>query len=82
MAHALRSTWSGRRRPKHRALPCRRITAPTLSSSTASVVVLNPPAVEPGEPPASMSRMVISWLQALSWVKSTVLKPAVRGETD
>ena len=37
-------------------------TAAELKSKTARVVVLKPPAVEPGEPPTSISRMVMSWL--------------------
>ena len=49
--------------------------------STAKVVVLSPPAVEPGLPPISISKSVITSLPGLKAERSTVLKPAVLGAT-
>lgn len=46
------------------------------------VVVLIPPAVEPGEPPVIINIIIIKTPASLSAVKSTVLKPAVLGVTD
>ena len=46
------------RRPNISGLFCLRNTANALATSTAAVVVLMPPAVEPGEPPMNISRMV------------------------
>ena len=53
-----------------------------LAKSTATVVVFIPPAVDPGEPPMSMSTMVTATARPLREVRSAVLKPAVRGVTD
>lgn len=53
-----------------------------LAISTASVVVLNPPAVELGEPPISIRAVMVITDASESFVKSTVLKPAVRAVTD
>ena len=47
-----------------------------LAISTASVVVLNPPAVELGEPPISIRTVMVITDASESFVKSTVLKPA------
>ena len=44
--------------PNISGLFCLRNTANALATSTAAVVVLMPPAVEPGEPPMNISRMV------------------------
>ena len=49
---------------------------------TARVVVFIPPAVEPGEPPMSISIMISICPTSLSKVKSAVLNPAVLGVTD
>lgn len=46
-------------------------------NNTAMVVVFIPPAVEPGDPPMSISTMVSIWPVSLKSVKSEVLKPAV-----
>ena len=54
----------------------------TLSRKVARVVVLKPPAVEPGEPPTSIRRIRSIWELPAKRVRSTVLKPAVRGVTD
>ena len=59
-----------------------RKTANAAASSTASVVVFMPPAVEPGEPPTSMQTIIIAWPGSLTRPRSTVLKPAVRSVTD
>ena len=49
---------------------------------TAMVVVLIPPAVEPGLPPMNMSTIVKSLLSGVSAAVSTVLKPAVLAVTE
>ena len=49
---------------------------------TASVVVFIPPAVEPGEPPTSISRIIIALEDSVMAVRSAVLNPAVLGVTD
>ena len=69
-------------RPKNWALSrCRKLAA-ALASRTASVVVFTPPAVEPGEPPMSIKR-IITPCDALDIAdRFTVLKPAVLGVTD
>ena len=41
-----------------------------------------PPAVEPGDPPMSISAQVRRMPPSESWERSTVLKPAVRTVTD
>jgi len=46
------------------------------------VVVLMPPAVDPGEPPVIIRIIIINTPASLSMVKSTVLNPAVLGVTD
>ena len=69
-------------RPKNWALSRWRKVAVALASRTASVVVFIPPAVEPGEPPMSIKR-IITPCDALDIAdKFTVLKPAVLGVTD
>ena len=45
------------------------------------VVVLIPPAVEPGEPPTNIRHTISIWLLSVNWFKSMVLNPAVRGVT-
>ena len=80
-AAALRSVSVGRRRPKHWRSARRRNTARAASTNTARVVTLNPPAVEPGEPPTSISSVISSREGSLSWERSRVLYPAVRGVT-
>ena len=57
-------------------------TARADENKTAMVVVLIPPAVEPGEPPVIINIIIIKTPASLSAVKSTVLKPAVLGVTD
>lgn len=52
-----------------------------LSASTATVTVLRPPAVEPGEPPISMSTHATACEGSVSALWSMVLKPAVRSVT-
>jgi hypothetical protein len=49
--------------------------SPTLSRKVARVVVLKPPAVEPGEPPTSIRRIRSIWELPAKRVRSTVLKP-------
>ena len=49
---------------------------------TTIVVVLTPPAVEPGQPPINMSIIVRSLLACVIAPKSTVLYPAVLGVTE
>ena len=46
--------------------------------TTARVTVLMPPAVDPGDPPISISRIRASRLEPAMEAISTVLKPAVR----
>ena len=41
-----------------------------------------PPAVDPGEPPISIQRIISAWPDPLIRVRSTVLNPAVRRVTD
>lgn len=59
-----------------------RQTENALRIRTASVVVFIPPAVEPGEPPTSMSRVIIALEEPVIAERSAVLKPAVLGVTD
>ena len=54
---------------------------PRKMAITAAVVVLMPPAVEPGLPPMNMSIIVSSLLAGESAAVSTLLKPAVLGVT-
>ena len=54
----------------------------TDNKSTAKVVVLIPPAVEPGEPPIIISTNIINRPLSVNAARSTVLKPAVLGATD
>ena len=70
------------RRPKKWGSLRRWNTAMALANSTAAVVVFIPPAVDPGEPPISMSMMVSPCPTPERAVRSAVLKPAVRGVTD
>lgn len=49
---------------------------------TARVVVLIPPAVDPGLPPTSMRRIIRNWPDSRMEERSAVLKPAVRVVTD
>ena len=58
MAAASWTAFSSIRRPNISGLFCLRNTAKALATSTAIVVVLMPPAVEPGEPPMNISRIV------------------------
>lgn len=53
-----------------------------LTSITAIVVVLIPPAVEPEEPPTNINIIMINCVVSLIFDKSTVLNPAVRAVTD
>ena len=55
--------------------------ARVLKRRTAKVVVLMPPAVEPGLPPINMRTVVSALPDSESFVKSMVLKPAVLGVT-
>lgn len=79
MAAASQEALTLMRRPKKRPSSRRRNTAMALAKSTATVVVFMPPAVDPGEPPMSMSTMVTARARPLSEVRSAVLKPAVPG---
>ena len=72
---------SAMRRPKKRPFSCRWKIAAAQATSTASVVVFMPPAVEPGEPPTSIRSPVSSRPFSLRRFRSSVLKPAVRGVT-
>ena len=82
MAAALRRASPSMRRPKQRGSSRLENTAAAENKSTASVVVFMPPAVEPGDPPMSMSITSTIWPTSLSAVRSMVLKPAVRGVMD
>ena len=53
-----------------------------LASRTAKVVVFIPPAVEPGEPPISIKRIMMPCDELDIADKFTVLKPAVLVVTD
>ena len=68
-------------RPKNCGLSRRRKVATALASRTAKVVVFIPPAVEPGEPPTSISKIIMARDASVIAVRSMVLKPAVLGET-
>ena len=68
-------------RPKQRTLASPRNTVLVHNINSANVVVFIPPAVDPGEPPISINTTVNSTVGSANFVKSTVLKPAVRGET-
>ena len=48
------------------------------SSSTAMVVVFTPPAVDPGEPPTNMRKIVSSFEALPMPLTDTELNPAVR----
>ena len=52
-----------------------------LNTKTARVVVFIPPAVEPGEPPISIRKIMMALEDSVIAVKSAVLKPAVLGVT-
>ena len=81
MPEARRRAMSVSLRPKPRtSLRCRKMDM-SPSRSTASVVTLKPPPVEPGAAPTSMSSMVNSLPSGLRAARSTLLKPAVRGLT-
>ncbi len=82
MAAASQAALTLMRRPKKWPSSRRLNTAMALAKSTATVVVFMPPAVEPGEPPMSMSTMVTARARPLKAVRSAVLKPAVRGVMD
>ena len=69
-------------RPKNWALSRWRKVAAALESRTASVVVFMPPAVDPGEPPMSIRRIITPSDAPDMAGRSTVLKPAVLGVTD
>ena len=53
----------------------------TYSSSTASVLVLMPPAVEPGLPPMNIRMAERNLLPSVRAAVSTLLNPAVLGVT-
>ena len=53
-----------------------------IGNQTASVVVFMPPAVEPGEPPMSIKRIITPCDAPDIADRFTVLKPAVLGVTD
>jgi hypothetical protein len=55
--------------------------AMALANNTAAVVVFIPPAVDPGDPPISISMMIRARPALVMAVRSTVLKPAVLGVT-
>ena len=57
-------------------------TAVAQEIRTARVVVLIPPAVDPGLPPTSMRRIIRNWPDSRMEERSAVLKPAVRVVTD
>lgn len=70
------------RLPQTSASSFLRQTENALRIRTASVVVFIPPAVEPGEPPTSMSMVIIALEEPVIAGRSAVLKPAVLGVTD
>ena len=69
------------RRPKNLALFFLRNTEIALLNNTAIVVVFIPPAVEPGDPPISISIMIRERPMLLMAVRLAVLNPAVLGVT-
>ena len=69
-------------RPKNWTLSRWRKVAITLPSRTVSVVVFIPPAVEPGEPPMSIRKIITAKDELDIPGRLTVLKPAVLGVTD
>ena len=81
-AAAFFTTEPSMRLPQTSASSFLRQTENALRIRTASVVVFIPPAVEPGEPPTSMSRVIIALEEPVIAERSAVLKPAVLGVTD
>ena len=81
-ATAFRTVSSLTRRPKH--VTCSRLWKidRAVSSRMAPVVVFIPPAVDPGDPPISIHRIISAWLSPLTPFSSIVLNPAVRSVTD
>ena len=77
------ATMSGMiRRLNISGLSFREKTAAAHARSTAIVVVLIPPAVDPGLPPINIKRIIRNWLDSCMAVRSAVLKPAVLVVTD
>ena len=56
-------------------------TAKIFSVANAKVLVFIPPAVEAGEPPIHIKKMINKSEGTFIWVKSTALNPAVLGVT-
>ena len=79
---AFLTTASSIRRPKKWVCSFRQNVEIAVAERTAMVVVFIPPAVEPGLPPISMSKMMIYCPVSFMDVKSIVLNPAVLGVTD
>ena len=81
MEEAFLITDPSRRLPKAPGFSCFRKVAMALNTKTARVVVFIPPAVEPGEPPISIRKIMMALEDSVIAVKSAVLKPAVLGVT-
>ena len=69
-------------RPKNWTLSCWRKVAAAFAINTASVVVFIPPAVEPGDPPIIIRKIITACDAPVISERITVLKPAVLGVTD
>ena len=82
MASAWRTVSSGMRRDWHSTSPRMRRTETIAMSSAKAVVVLMPPAVDPGAPPVIIKRTMMQRLPSLKSSMSIVLNPAVRVVTD
>ena len=82
MVAAILTVWSLILRENAEASSLWRKVPFALRIRTAMVVVFIPPAVEPGDPPISMSAMLKSFPESENSLKSVVLKPAVLVVTD
>ena len=82
IAPALRTVSSDILLLKHCTSFLRLNTVIAERNRTANVTVFIPPAVEPGEPPISMSMIIIAEPDSSIAARSVVLKPAVRVVTD
>ena len=82
IVYALLSNSKEMLRPPSSRLLFPRIVALMASRMTINVEVLIPPAVDPDDPPMNIRKMRRITAGADSVPISTVLNPAVRGETD
>ena len=81
IVEALLTALSSIRLPNISAFFLRRKTVVALANKTATVVVFIPPAVDPGDPPISIRKMISMRPTPVNAERSEVLKPAVLGVT-